>query len=173
MVVRNNKEGCTMSQAQAQRLQRTIGVLRIAILALIVITALVHLQRGIGMSMGGFNGPPPRAGGIRPGGPPGGGFNILRYLPLPLSYLFLLNGIGYLTLGVALYLPALARFRHVVRWLLIIFATVTFFMYFLVNGFRLNPTALIDKLAELTLIALLLIDQRRSSRRAVVAAVPT
>jgi hypothetical protein len=163
-----------MSQVQARHVQRTIGVLQIAILALIVITAFVHLQRGISMSMGGFGGvPAPRAGAGRPFGGPPGGFGILRYLPLPLSRLFLLNGLGYLTLGAAFYLPALARFRPLVRWLLIIFAAVTFVMYFLVNGLHLNTLAMIDKAVELSLIALLLIDTRRSRTFAASEVVPT
>ncbi len=163
-----------MSQVQVRRLQRTIGALQIAILVLIGITALVHLQRGIGMSMGGFGAaPPPRVGAARSFGGPPGGFSILRYLPLPLSYLFLLNGIGYLTLGVALYLPSLSRFRPLVRWLLIIFAAVTFIMYFLVNGFRLNPTGIIDKGVEVVLIGLLFVDARQPVHSTTVDVVPT
>ena len=161
-----------MSQVQSQRLTRTIGILQIAIIALVVITALVHLQRGIGMSLGGFGGgaPPPGGGANRPQGGPPGGFNMFQYLPLPLSTLFLLNGIGYLVLGTALYLPALQRYRHIVRWLLIIFAATTFVLYFLLNGFRLNPIAGIDKIAELSLIVLLFIDGRQSRSSPVVAA---
>lgn len=174
-----------MAQVQSQRLQRTIGVLQVAILVLVVFTALVHLQRGIGMSMfmfgsGGGRGafPPPGGGGGGGGaggfpGGPGGGFNIMRVLPLPLPILFLLNGIGYLVLGGALYLPALQRYRGIIRWLLIIFAAITFVMYFLVNGFRLNPIAVIDKIAELSIIVLLLIDGRQSSKSVPVQAVAT
>jgi hypothetical protein len=153
-----------MTQVPARRLQQTIGVLQIAIVALVVITALIHLQRGIGMSFGGGpGGPPPGSGqgGPPPGGAGGapGGLNLFQYLPT----LFLLNGIGYLVLGAALYLPALARFRPLVRWLLIIFAAVTFVLYFVMNGFRLNPIAILDKLVELVLIVLLFVDGRRSS----------
>jgi hypothetical protein len=55
-----------MTQATAQRMRGTIGALQIAIIVLVIITALVHLQRGIGMS---FGGPP---GGGQGGPPPGG-----------------------------------------------------------------------------------------------------
>lgn len=165
-----------MSQAQAQRLQRTIGVMQVAIIALVVITAAVHLQRGISMSLGGFGGgpggPPPGGGAGRPPAGPPGGFSLFQYLPLPLSTLFLLNGIGYLVLGAALYLPALARFRPLVRWLLIAFAAVTFVLYFLFNGFRLNPIAIVDKIAELALIVLLFIDGRRSTTASAAERVP-
>src|SRR5437867_8147997 len=105
-----------MSQIQAQRFQRTMGTVQIAIIVLVAIAAFVHLSRGIGMSFGGFGGgapgrfPPGGASGRLPPGGPSGGFNIFRLLPLPLPTLFLLNGIGYLVLGIALYLPALSRF---------------------------------------------------------------
>ncbi len=58
----------------------------------------------------------------------------MQLLPLPMSTLFLLNGIGYLVLGAALYLPALRRYQPIVRWLLIIFAAVTVVMYFMIAG---------------------------------------
>ena len=156
-----------MTQVQTQRLHRTIGTLQIVILALVVVTALVHLQRGVGMSMAGF-GPPGGGGAGRPQGGAPGGFNIMQLLPLPLSTLFLLNGIGYLVLGAMLYLPALSRYRSIVRWLLILFAAVTIVMYFLIVGFRSNPIGLLDKAAELVLIILLFIDGRQSSSPVVV-----
>lgn len=173
-----------MAQAQTRRLWGSIGPLQLAILVLVLITALVHLQRGIGMSVFMFGGgprggfPPGGAGGRFPGGAPGGfpgggGFNIMRMLPLPLPILFLINGVGYLVLGAALYLPALQRYRNVIRWLLIIFAAATFVLYFLVNGFRLNPLAVVDKITELSLIVLLLIDSRQASKPVTVEAVAT
>jgi hypothetical protein len=162
------QEVLTMSQVSSRRLFRTMGTLQIAIIILVVITALIHLQRGIGMSAGGFGGGPPSgarggAPGVHPGGAPGG-FNMFQLLPLPLPILFLINATGYFVLGSALYLPALARYRRVVRWLLIIFAAATFMLYFLFNGFRLSPIVVVDKVAELTLIILLLIDDRQAAR---------
>ena len=154
-----------MSQVTSQRLVRTIGTLQIVIIALVVITALIHLQRGIGFLGGG----PP--GGGRPGGgqagpPPGaggGGFNIMAMLPIPLPYLFLLNGIGYLVLVSALYLPQLRQYQPIVRWLLIIFATLTIVMYFAIAGVRFNPVGYLAKAVEVALIVLLLIDGRRAA----------
>jgi len=178
-----------LSQANARRLFGVIGILQIVIIVLVLITASVHLQRGISMSAGGFGGgaPGPRPGftgtpgafpgghgsgapGRRPGGPGGGGapggsgFAILQLIPVPRSTLFILNGIGYLVLIIALYLPPLYRFQRIVRWLLIIFAAVTFILYFLVNGFHLQTISIIDKVAEIALIILLLIDDRQSVR---------
>jgi hypothetical protein len=63
---------------------------------------------------------------------------------------------------IALYLPPLARFQRLVRWLLIIFAVVACILYFVVNGFHLQAISIIDKVAELALIILLLIDDRRA-----------
>jgi hypothetical protein len=154
-----------MAQATSRRLWGTIGPLQIAIIVLVLITALIHLQRGIGMSAGGppGGGPPPGGGG-GPAGPPPGGFNIMQALPLPLPVLFLLNGIGYLTLVTALFLPSLRRFQPIVRWLLIGFAALTIVMYFAVAGFRLNPIGIFDKIVEIALIILLLIDGRRAAQ---------
>jgi len=155
-----------MSHATSRRFS-AIGALQIVIIVLVVITALIHLQRGIGF-MGG--GPP---GGARPAGqagpPPGGGqggFNIMSLLPIPLPYLFLLNGIGYLVLVTALYLPQLRQYQPIMRWLLIAFAAVTIIMYFAISGFRFNPVGLLTKAVEVAIIVLLLIDGRRSSRSA-------
>ena len=160
-----------MSQASSQRLVRTIGTLQIVIIVLVVITALIHLQRGIGFlgggppggrPGGGQAGPPPGGGG----GPGRGGFNILAMLPIPLPFLFLLNGIGYLVLVSALYLPQLRQYQPIVRWLLIAFAAVTIIMYFLISGERFNPVGYFAKAVEVTLIVLLLIDGQRSARLA-------
>ena len=157
-----------MTQATAQRVRGTIGALQIAIIVLVIITALVHLQRGIGMSFGGppgggQGGPPPGGQGGPPPGAQGGGFNIMQMLPIPLPMLFLLNGIGYLALVTALYLPALRQYQPIVRWLLILFAALTIIMYFAIAGFRPNPIGLLTKAVEVALIILLLIDGRRSS----------
>jgi hypothetical protein len=167
MFMQIEKEVHRMSQATSQRLVRTIGTLRVAIIALVVITALIHLQKAIGMSFGG--GPGGGSGG-RPGGPPPGGgqggFNIMAMLPIPLPILFLLNGIGYLVLVSALYLPQLHRYQPIVRWLLIIFAAVTIIMYFAIAGFRFNPVGYLAKVVEVALIVLLLIEGRQLARSA-------
>jgi hypothetical protein len=155
-----------MSQATSRRFS-AIGTLQIVIIVLVVITALIHLQRGIPMGGGGPGGgqagPPPGGGG--PGGA-SGGFNIMQLLPLPLPTLFLLNGIGYLVLVTALYLPQLRQYQPIVRWLLIIFTAVTVIMYFAIVGLRINPVGLLTKAVEIALIILLLIDGRGSARSA-------
>lgn len=76
---------------------------------------------------------------------------------------FILNGLGYLTLLAALYLPMpqLDNYRNLVRWALIGYAALTIFLWVLV-GAR-TPIGYVNKLNELVLIALLLIEARRSS----------
>jgi hypothetical protein len=75
-------------------------------------------------------------------------------------------------LGGAFALPALQRYRGIIRGLLIVFAVTTFVMYFLVNGFRFTPIAVVDKIAELSLIVLLLIDARQSRSVPAVGVIP-
>jgi membrane-bound ClpP family serine protease len=74
---------------------------------------------------------------------------------------FILNGLGYLILLVALYLPQLARYRYVVRWVLVGYAVLTIFLWVLI-GAR-TPIGYIDKAIEGALIALLLLEIRRSA----------
>jgi hypothetical protein len=75
---------------------------------------------------------------------------------------FILNGLGYLTLLAALVapIPQVARYRHVVRWALIGYTALTIFLWILL-GAR-TPIGYIDKVIEVALISLLLLDARRS-----------
>ncbi len=75
---------------------------------------------------------------------------------------FILAGLGYLTLLSALYLPVpqLSRYRDAVRWALIGFTALTIFLWLLV-GAR-TPIGYLDKVIEVALVALLLLDARRS-----------
>jgi hypothetical protein len=76
---------------------------------------------------------------------------------------FILNGFGYFALLAALYLPVpqLARYRNVVRLVLIGYAALTIFLWILI-GAR-TPIGYIDKIIEVALISLLLLDARRSN----------
>src|SRR5947208_3615591 len=91
---------------------------QIAIIVLAVLSGLVHLYRAIlmfGLMGGGRPGGARPGGGMPPGGsrpPGGGGPSIMAMLPVPLPVLFLLNFVGYIVLAVALYLPALQRYRQ-------------------------------------------------------------
>ncbi len=73
------------------------------------------------------------------------------------QFLFVANFLGYVTLVVALYLiPPLARFRPVVRVLLIALATASIISYFHVNVRDLLGD--VNKLTELLLVMLLAVD---------------
>lgn len=100
--------------------------LRIGIVALTLVTALVHLS---------LNFPDP---------------------------VFILNGLGYLTLLAALYLPIpqIAPYRNLVRWVLIGYTMLTVILWIAI-GLR-NLIGYITTLDEVVLIVLLLLDTGRS-----------
>lgn len=79
------------------------------------------------------------------------------------SPLFILNGLGYLVLLGALYLPIpqLANYRSLVRWALMAYTALTVILW-VIMGSR-TPIAYFDKLIEVLLIVLLWIESRQSS----------
>ncbi len=105
----------------------SLNTRRYAIIALTVITAIVHLGLGFTTS----------------------------------NTLFILNGLGYLALIVALYfIPQLAAQRSLIRWVLLGYTAVTFVLYFVFNWPNIwGPAGLIDKAIELILIVLLWLDR--------------
>lgn len=148
-----------MSQETLRRTIFHIGLLQIGIIILAVITALVHLDRGLMMSFlapgGHLNGHP----GGHFAGPPGG-FPLLALLPL--TTLFYLNFVGYIVLVTALYLPLLRRYQRIIRWALIVYTAVTIVVWFLISNASFNPLAYADKVIEVALIILLLIEDRQA-----------
>lgn len=74
--------------------------------------------------------------------------------------MFILNGIGYIVLVIALYLPQLKNYHKLVRWALIAYTAVTIIAWVAI-GSR-NAIGYIDKLIEVALIALLFLEGRRS-----------
>lgn len=76
---------------------------------------------------------------------------------------FILNGLVYLgLLGLlCLPIPQLANYQSKVRWALIGFAALTIFLWVLL-GRPYTPIGYIDKIIELALISLLLIEARSS-----------
>lgn len=88
---------------------------------------------------------------------------IHLYLGLQGFTLFILNGLGYLALLAALTLPIprISDYRSVTRWVLAGYAALTVFLWILV-GAR-NLIGYTDKIIELALISLLLLDARRQS----------
>ena len=75
---------------------------------------------------------------------------------------FILDGLGYLALLAALFLPIpqISRHRNVVRLVLTGYAAPTIFLWVLI-GAR-TPIGYVDKVIEVALISLLLLDTRRS-----------
>ena len=76
-------------------------------------------------------------------------------------WMFYLNGIGYLALVTALYLPRFERQHDLIRWALIAYTAVTIIAWVAV-GAR-NTIAYADKTIEVVLIVLLFIESRGSS----------
>jgi hypothetical protein len=85
---------------------------------------------------------------------------------VPFSPGLILNGVGYIVLLAALYLPisALFRFRNIVRWTLVGYTAVTVVLWVLV-GPRV-PIAYADKVIELLLVLLLLLEARKPAHSA-------
>lgn len=72
--------------------------------------------------------------------------------------LFILNGVGYITLLAALYwVPQTAAYRTEVRYALIGYAAITIGAYFLMTprGDWLNTVGILTKVVELSLLVLL------------------
>lgn len=75
--------------------------------------------------------------------------------------MFYLNGLGYIVLVVALYLPRFAQRRNTIRWILMGYTAVTI-LGWVVIGER-TTIAYIDKLIELALIGLLWVESRQTA----------
>jgi hypothetical protein len=106
------------------------GPIEGSIIALTILTAIVHLLLAFGDGL-----------------PVG-----------KLHTLFLLNGIGYLVLLAALYLPPFISIQPFVRWALIAYTALTFVVWIFVTHASYDPFDYIDKLIELSLIVLLCIE---------------
>ena len=78
-----------------------------------------------------------------------------------LDIMFLLNGLGYLTLAVVGYFPIapLAKYQRLARWVLVAYTAVTIIGWIFI-GLRI-PLAYITKAIEVVLIVLVLIDLRK------------
>lgn len=73
--------------------------------------------------------------------------------------MFILNGVGYLVLVAALYLPQLNRYHVWIRWALILYTAVTVIAWALIG--ERNLIGFVDKAIEVALIILLFIEGRR------------
>ena len=89
---------------------------------------------------------------------------IHLYLGLQGFPLFVLNGLGYLTLLAALILPIprISDYRNLTRWILLGYTALTIFLWIVV-GAR-TVIGYTDKIIEMVLIALLVLEASRSRR---------
>jgi len=84
-------------------------------------------------------------------------------LAVPLTLVgFYLNGLGYIVLAAALYLPQLRGYRRRLRWLLMRYTALTIVLW-VALGQPYTSIGYIDKAVELALLGLLWLDHRNSA----------
>lgn len=76
--------------------------------------------------------------------------------------LFVLNGLGYLALLAALYLPVprLVPYRNIVRWILVGYTALTIVLWLVITGGISAAIGYMDKIVEALLIIMLLAEAR-------------
>lgn len=127
----------------------TFGPLQIAICVLSFVTAVIHIYLGVITQIMVATQPEATAAA--------GGAASLTFF----AVLFYLDALGYIVLTVALYLPALARFRRLIRWALIALTAATIIAYFALIGGNYDAMGIGDKIIEVVLIVLLVMEGRR------------
>ena len=130
------------------------GALQVAICLLALATAAIHIYLGVITQIMVATQPEATAAA--------GGAAALGFF----AALFYLDALGYIVLTVALYLPALARFRRLIRWALIALTAVTIIAYFALIQGHYDAIGIADKIAEVVLIVLLVVEGRRERRPA-------
>lgn len=84
-------------------------------------------------------------------------------LAVPLTLIgFYLNGLGYIVLVTACFLPQLHTYHRLVRWLLMGYTALTILLW-VVLGQPYNAIGYVDKAIELALLGLLWREQRWSA----------
>jgi hypothetical protein len=126
-----------------------LGALQVAICVLALATAAVHLYLGAITHIMVATQPDATAAA--------GGAATLGFF----AALFYLDGLGYIVLTAALYHPAFARFRRLTRWALIALTAVTIVAYFALIQGQYDALGIADKIAEVVLIVLLVVEGRR------------
>ena len=125
------------------------GAIQIAICVLAAATAAVHIYLGVITHVMVVTQPDATAAA--------GGAAALGFF----AALFYLDGLGYIVLTVALYHPAFARFRRLTRWALIALTAATIVAYFALIQGQYDVIGIADKIAEVVLIVLLVMEGRR------------
>lgn len=125
------------------------GALQAAICVLAAATAAVHLYLGVITHVMVATQPEATAAA--------GGATALGLF----ATLFYLDGLGYIVLTTALYHRAFARFRRLARWALIALTAATIVAYFVLIQGQYDAIGIADKIAEVVLIVLLVMEGRR------------
>jgi hypothetical protein len=137
------------------------GALQIAICVLALVTAAIHIYLGVITQIMVSTQPEATAAA--------GGATALGVF----AALFYLDALGYIVLTVALYHPAFARFRRLTRWALIALTVATIVAYFALIGGHFDAMGIGDKLVEVALIVLLVVEGRRDRTAPAAAAADT
>jgi hypothetical protein len=130
------------------------GAIQIAICVLSAATAICHIYLGVVTHVMVMTQPEATAAA--------GGAGTLGFF----AALFYLDALGYIVLTAALYLPAFARFRRLIRWALIALTAATIIAYFALIQGQYDAIGIGDKIIEVALIVLLVIEDRRDRRPA-------
>ncbi|HWM01062.1 MAG TPA: hypothetical protein VNP92_01875 [Actinophytocola sp.] len=125
------------------------GALQIAICVLAVATAAIHIYLGAITHVMVTTQPEATAAA--------GGAATLGFF----AALFYLDGLGFIVLTAALYHPAFARFRRLTRWSLIALTAATIIAYFALIQGQYDAMGIADKIVEVILIVLLVMEGRR------------
>jgi hypothetical protein len=125
------------------------GAIQIAICVLAAATAAVHIYLGVVTHVMVATQPDATAAA--------GGAAALGFF----AALFYLDALGYIVLTAALYLPAFARFRRLIRFALIALTAATIIAYFALIQGQYDAIGIGDKIVEVVLIVLLVIEGRR------------
>ena len=128
------------------------GALQVTICVLAAATAAVHIYLGVITHVMVATQPEATAAA--------GGAAALGFF----AALFYLDGLGYIVLTAALYHPAFARFRRLTRWALIALTAATIIAYFALIQGQYDAMGIADKIAEVVLIVLLVMEGRRDRR---------
>ena len=125
------------------------GPLQVAICMLAAATAAVHIYLGVITHVMVATQPEATAAA--------GGAATLGFF----AVLFYLDGLAYIVLTAALYHPAFARFRRLTRWALIALTAATIIAYFALIQGHYDALGIANKINEVALIVLLVVEGRR------------
>jgi len=125
------------------------GAVEVAICVLALATAVVHIYLGVITHIMVATQPEATAAA--------GGATALGFF----AALFYLDGLAYIVLTVALFHPAFARFRRLTRWALIALTAATIIAYFALIQGHYDALGIANKINEVALIVLLVVEGRR------------